>query len=354
MAEEESSEEKQPRPWAKRLRITFLILGPAVLIAVGLWYYFSHKGFVSTDDAFVERNMVTISTQVAGRVTAVPVHTHEKVSQGEILLKLDAAPFKAKVEAAQAKLAAVATQVKSSKAQYQAVAAQIAGAESRVAYLQREIKRQGPLAKKNVITNAKLDATVTQLHEAKHKVAALQGQQAAALAKLNGNPKQPLSENADYQAAKAALKQAKLNLSYTVVRAPAAGQLGVVAVLPGDLMAPGKAALPLVESNEVWIKANFKETALTHMRPGDPATISIDSYPGYSWKGHVKNISPASGEVFSLLPPQNASGNWVKVVQRIPVRIAIERKRGAPHLRAGMSAEVTINVRANKGNNRQQ
>ncbi|MGH8272945.1 MAG: HlyD family secretion protein [Gammaproteobacteria bacterium] len=352
--QEEAGEKKKPRPWGRRLRIALLIAGPVILIAVGLWYYFSHKGFVSTDDAFVERNAVTISTQVAGRVVAVPVNTNETVTRGEVLLKLDPAPFKAALEAAQAKLASVAAQVGSLKAQYQAIAAQIAGAQAQVAFLQREVKRKGPLAKKNVITNAALDATLTQLRQAKHKVAALQGQQAEALAKLSGNPKQPVSENADYKAAKAALKQAKLNLSYTVVRAPATGQLGVVAVLPGDLMAPGKAALPLVESNEVWIKANFKETALTHMRPGDPVTVTIDSYPDYTWKGHVKNISPASGEVFSLLPPQNASGNWVKVVQRIPVRIAIERKRDAPHLRAGMSAEVTVNVRGNKGSNRQQ
>ncbi len=113
---------------------------------------------------------------------------------------------------------------------------------------------------------------------------------------------------------------------------------------PGDVLAPGGAALPLVETGSVWIKANFKETALTHMRPGEPATVSIDAYPDRSWKGHVASISPASGESFALLPPQNASGNWVKVVQRVPVRIEIERRPGDPVLRSGMSAEVSVYV----------
>ncbi len=353
-SEDKSETKKKSRSWARRLRLVLLIGGPAILIAVGLWYYLSHRGFVSTDDAFVARNTVIISPQVDGRLIAVPVHTNEAVSQGEVLLKLDPAPFKAAERAARAKLAAVAAQVQALKAQYKADAAQIAGAEANVAFLQREVGRQGPLAKKNVITNAKLDKARTLLRQAQHKVAALKADQAKALAHLNGNPDQPLDENADYQAAEAALKQAKLNLSYTVVRAPAAGHLGDVGVLPGSVIAAGQAAFPLVESNAVWIKANFKETALTHMHPGDPATITIDSYPDYTWKGHVESISPASGEVFSLLPPQNASGNWVKVVQRIPVRIAIEPRKNAPQLRAGMSAEVTVNVRGNKSNKPRQ
>jgi membrane fusion protein (multidrug efflux system) len=353
MAEDENpTEAKKSRPWARRLRIVILILGPAILIGVGLWYYLSHKGLVSTDDAFVGQNFVMISTQIAGRVTSVPAHTHDTVTQGEVLLKLDPAPFKAAVSADKAKLNSVAAQVQALKAQYQADQAQIAGAEAQVAYLRREVKRQGPLAKQNVITNAKLDKARTALTQAQHKVASLKADQAQALAHLNGNPKQPLAENAKYQAAEAALKQAKLNLSYTVVRAPSAGQLGDVNVLPGAVVSPGQATFPLVESGEAWIKANFKETALTHMHPGDPATVTVDSYPGYTWKGHVESISPGSGEVFSLLPPQNASGNWVKVVQRVPVRIAIPHRPGRPTLRAGMSAEVTVNVRHHQSHNR--
>src|SRR5699024_8417438 len=174
------------------------------------------------------------------------------------------------------------------------------------------------LARRNVVTDAKLDKARTGLLQARHKVTALQAQQAQVLAQLGGDPQQPVTKNANYQAAAAALQQAELNLSYTVVRAPAAGQLGTVGVLRGDVVAAGEATMPLVESNKVWIKANFKETGLTHIRRGDPATISVDAYPDYTWHGHVESLSPASGAVSSLLPPQNATGNWVKVVQRIP------------------------------------
>lgn len=348
MADEKADETKaaqaRPRPWLRRLRITMLILGPAVLLAVILWYYFAHRGYVSTDDAFVQINTATISPQVAGRVATVSAHENEHVSKGEVLLTLDSAPFEAAYEEAQAKLATVADHVRALKAQYKALGAQIAGATSRVAYLKREVGRQGPLAKQNVITNAKLDALHTRLEEAESKVAALEAQREQVLASLGGNPDQKLGDNADYKAAEAALAQARLNLSYTTIRAPAAGVAGPVSVRPGDVLAAGSAALPLVESGAVWIKANFKETALTHMRPGDPATVTVDSYPDHNWKGRVASISPASGEIFALLPPQNSSGNWVKVVQRIPVRIEIDRRPGDPVLRAGMSAEVSVYV----------
>ncbi|MGH8225426.1 MAG: HlyD family secretion protein [Gammaproteobacteria bacterium] len=358
MAEEKADEKKPagapPRPWLRRLRITMMILGPAILLAVVLWYYLAHRGYVSTDDAFVQANVVTISSQVAGRVITVAVHENEQVAKGAVLFTLDAAPYEAAYEAAQAKLATTADRVQAMKAQYQALDAQIAGAESQVAYLTREVKRQGPLAKKNVITNAKLDALRTELEQAEKKVATLKAQRAEALASLGGNPDQALADNSDYRAAAAALVRAKLNLSYTTIRAPADGVAGPVVVRPGDVLAPGRAALPLVETGMVWIKANFKETALTHMRPGEPATISVDSYPDRSWKGRVASISPASGESFALLPPQNASGNWVKVVQRIPVRIEIERRPGDPVLRSGMSAEVTVYVGGDKNNNSKQ
>ncbi|HEX5314826.1 MAG TPA: HlyD family secretion protein [Gammaproteobacteria bacterium] len=345
MAEEkESASGERSRPWLRRLRFALMILGPAILIAVGLWYYIAHKGYVSTDDAFVQANAVRVSPQVAGRIVAVPVHTNERVKKGSVLLRLDPAPYDAAWRAAEAKVAATADQVRATKAQYQALDAQVAGAQAQVAFLEREVHRQGPLAKKNVVTNAKLDELTTRLAQARQQVAALAAQRDQALAALGGDPDQPLAKNAGYRAALAALAQAKLNRSYTVVRAPADGIVGPVDVRPGDVLPAGGAAFPLVETAEVWIKANFKETALTHMHPGDPATVTVDSYPGRSWKAHVESISPASGEVYALLPPQNASGNWVKVVQRIPVRLAIEREANEPMLRAGMSAEVSVYV----------
>ncbi|MGH8428396.1 MAG: HlyD family secretion protein [Gammaproteobacteria bacterium] len=350
----DNEEKSQPRPWVRRLRIALMILGPVALIVGGLWYYLSHKGYESTDDAYVQANTVTISPQIPGRVAAVPVHENQRVAKGDVLLRLDSAPYEAAYEAAQARLTAAGAQVRALEAQYQAFTAQIAGAQSEVAYLGREVKRQGPLARKNVITNAKLDAVNTQLEQAQHKVTALQAQRDQLLARLGGNPEQPVNENPDYKAAAAALAKAKLDLSYTVVRAPAQGIAGSVTVRPGDVLSAGSPALPLVETAVFWIKANFKETQLTHMHPGQPVTVSVDAYPGKTWKAHVASISPGSGESFALLPPQNATGNWVKVVQRIPVRIALDPGQSGPELSVGMSAEVTVYVGGHKNHQQGQ
>lgn len=328
----------------RRVRIALMILGPAALLAGGLWWYFSHRGYVSTDDAFVEGNIVQVSPQVSGRVVSVPVRENEAVHQGQVLLRLDAAPYEAKVKVAQAKLAMVRDDVKALRAQYLALTAQIKGAEAKVAYLRREVKRQGPLARKNVVTNARLDEVTTQLARSKQGVSELEARRDQVLARLGGNPGQPVADNADYQRALATLDEAQLDLSYTVVRAPAAGVVTEVNVRPGNVLRAGSPAFPLVESGSLWVKANFKETALTDMRPGQPVRVTVDSYPGHTWKGHVASISPGSGAIFSLLPPQNATGNWVKVTQRIPVRIALDDWRTGPVLRAGMSAEVSVHV----------
>lgn len=341
MAEEQT---QQPRPWLRRLRIALMILGPAALLAVGLTWYFAHKGYVSTDDAFVEAHIIQVSPRVAGRIVDVAVHDNEHVQKGALLFKLDPSSYQAAVDQAQAKVSAARNQVAALKAKYQALTAQIHSAHSQADYLAREVKRNGPLAQKSVVTNAHLDALTTQLAQARQQVNVLKAQREQVLAQLGGNPEQPVDQNADFLEARAALNAAQLNLDDTVVRAPAAGIVGDVAVRPGDTLGVGQPAFPLVETALFWIKANFKETSLTNMHPGQPVTIQVDSYPGHTWKGKVESISPGSGEVFSLLPPQNSSGNWVKVTQRIPVRIAIQGDTSGPQLRAGMSAEVSVYV----------
>ncbi|MDN5864991.1 MAG: HlyD family secretion protein [Gammaproteobacteria bacterium] len=325
--------------------MALMILGPALIIGLALWFYFAHQGSVSTENAYVQANIVRVSPRVAGRIIALPVHDHEHVEKGEVLLKLDPASYQTAVAAAEANLAAMRDQVAALKAQYRALSAEIESAESQADFLAREVQRNRPLAKQKVITHAKLDKLNTQLERSRKEIAVLKAQRHQVLARLGGDPEQPIEQNAAWLQAKAALEQAQLNLADTVLRAPADGVLGHVGVRVGDTLGVGQAAFPLVETGHVWVKANFKETALTHMRPGQPATVTVDSYPNHSWKAHVQSISPASGAVFSLLPPQNASGNWVKVVQRIPVHIDLDdTPPGYPVLRAGMSAEVTVNV----------
>lgn len=332
------------RPWLRRVRLALMILGPALLIAIALWYYLGHRGYVSTEDAFVQANIVRVSPRVAGRIVALPVHDHEHVQKGQILLKLDPSSYKARVAGARAQLAAARDKVAANKASYQALSSQIQSAKDEAAFLEREVNRNGALAKRKVVTHAKLDKLVTQFKQAKKKITVLEAQRDQVLASLGGNPDQPVKENSRWLQAKANLKEAQLDLDDTTVTAPADGVLGHVGVRVGDTLNVGQAAFPLVETRHVWVKANFKETALTNMQPGQPVTIAVDSYPDHTWKGQVQSISPASGEVFSLLPPQNASGNWVKVVQRIPVRISLDDGQSGPILRAGMSVEVTVNV----------
>ncbi len=344
MPEEERQVPVRPRYWPKRLRIMAMILVPALLIGGGLWYYISTENYVSTGDAYIAGYRVTISPQVAGRVIEVPVHQNETVAKGEVVLRLDSAPYLLAVRAAEIKVSAAAESVAGLKAKYQALEAQIAGAGARVAYLQREIARLGPLARSQVIANSKLDRLSTEYTEAGQQVAALRAEQKQVLARLGGSPDQPLADNAEYRAAEAALAKAKLDLSYTVVRAPAAGIVTKVTTRPGDVLAPGTPAFPLLETGRLWVRANFKETALTRLRPGAPVTVTVDSYPGVVYHGHVASISPGSGAVFSLLPPENASGNWVKVVQRFPVRIELDHPHKGPVLRVGMSAKVTVYV----------
>lgn len=343
-AGESTQEKNRPKPWLRRLRIGMMIFGPLALLAIGVVWYLMHRGYVSTEDAFVEAHIVQVSPQVAGRVTVVPVHNNEAVHKGEILLKLDPAPYQAAVRAAEAQVEAERAMIGALKAKYQALGAQITGERAQVAYLVRQVERNSSLAQKNVVTNARFDALKTELARARQQVIALEADRQQVVSQLGGKVGLPLNKNPDYMKAVAQLAQAKLNLGYTVVQAPADGVLGRVEARPGDMLAAGQSAFPLVETKHMWVRANFKETALTDLRPGQKATITVDSYPGHVWHGHVGSISPGSGEIFSLIPPQNATGNWVKVTQRIPVHIDIDNAASGPILRAGMSAEVSVYV----------
>jgi len=185
-----------------------------------------------------------------------------------------------------------------------------------------------------------------QLHMYQARTAQVGQEQAETTANLGGDPALPIEQNPSVLTAQSALEQAQLDLERTVVLAPANGVVGNKVPVPGDVVSPGQPLFSLVLTDRFWVDANLKETDLTHVRPGQSALVTIDTYPGVRWKARVDSISPASGAEFSLLPPQNATGNWVKVVQRIPVRLALEPEADQPPLRAGMSAEVEIDIEA--------
>lgn len=318
------------RQWFRRhgaqWRLPLLLLGPVLVLLVAAYLYLTAGATVSTDDAYVQADNVTVSADVPGRVVAVEVHDNQLVRAGDVLFQLDDRPYRIAVERAQAALAATRLKVRETLAN--------------LAYRQREFDRQQRLFASHVTSQATLDEARNAYDVAR--------QQAAGLAPPSSSD-DPADIDAEIERhplvleAKAALDQAELDLSHTVVKAPLDGVVTRVASLPvGQYLNTATPAFALVATGHVWVEANFKETELTHVLPGDAATVSIDTYPDRTFRGRVESIGPGTGSEFSVLPAQNATGNWVKVVQRIPVRVVIDNPDPARPVRAGMSAEVAI------------
>jgi membrane fusion protein (multidrug efflux system) len=314
-------------------RLLLMVALPVVLVVAGLWYWVHSSRFQDTDNAYVVADQVNVAPQVAGRVTAVAVTQNQTVAAGQLLLQLDPQPFQIALDQANANLENVRNQIKVQQAA-------LTGAEAHAAYLRREVERKTNLVKQDVVAASKLDDLKTQLTEAEQQIAQLK-------ANLNGDPDLPYTQQATYKQALAARDDAALQLSYATLRAPAAGVVTEVDIKPGDVVAVGKPVFALVMSGKRWIEANFKETQLTRVHVGQKVEVTVDTYPGRKWQGTVESIAPGTGSVFSVLPAQNATGNWVKVVQRIPLRVAIADNSGGPDLRAGMSAEVDIDTHYN-------
>ena len=314
-------------------RLLLMVALPIVLVIAGLWYWVHSSRYQDTDNAYVVADQVNVAPQVAGRVLAVPVVQNQAVTAGQVLLTIDAAPFQIALDQANANLDTVRNQI-------QAQQASLIGAQAHAAYLRREVDRDTNLVKQDVVAASKLDDMKTQLTVAEQQIAQIR-------ASLNGNPDLPYTQQATYKQALAARDDAALQLSYATLKAPAAGVVTEVDIKPGDIVAAGHPVFALVMSGKRWVEANFKETQLTRVHVGQKVEVEVDTYPGKKWQGSVESIAPGTGSVFSVLPAQNATGNWVKVVQRIPVRIALDQAEGEPDLRAGMSAEVDIDTHYN-------
>ncbi len=327
------------------IRIVLLLLAPLALLIGGGYYYLTGGRYISTEDAYIQTNMARVNAQISGQVSAVDVADNQKVAAGQVLFRIDPASYQIALNQASAALAAVPDQIQALRAKYKAREAELKSAEETVAFRKTEFTRQRNMLARGATSQQSFDAAQHGLVVAEQQVAVVQGQIAEVLAQLTGKVNAPITSYPLYREALAKRDQAALNLSYTVIRAPAAGIVTrVPKIRPGDFVQAGVPLFSLAETNHVWVRADFKETALTYVRPGQNATITVDTYPGRQWKAKVESISPATGSEFSLLPPQNSSGNWVKVVQRIPVRLDILLPKGGPVLRAGMSVIATIDT----------
>jgi membrane fusion protein (multidrug efflux system) len=321
-----------------------MIAGPVVVLLAAAWWYLTSGRYVSTDDAYVQAARTMISADISGRVVAVGVHDNERMSRGQVLFRIDDKTYRIAVHEAKAQLASARLQVKALQATYNQKLADLKANEETLAYQQREYDRQRQLAANGIAPRSTFDQVQNAMQVARQKVLSAQSELANALAQLGGDPALPVDEHPTVQKAQAALDQAEYDLSRTVVRAPANGIVTKVEQLQvGSYVNASAPVFPMI-SDRVWIEANFKETELTHMRPGQSATVEIDTYPGMLFEARVESLSPGTGLTFSLLPAENATGNWVKVVQRLPVRLSLAKPDPDLPLHAGLSVTVDVDT----------
>jgi membrane fusion protein, multidrug efflux system len=329
----------------KSMRRTLMFALLPVALVVGGAFYVTGGAVMSTDNAYVQADMVGLSTDVSGIVTQVLVHDNQKVAKGEVLFKLDPLQFQLALDRAEAQIGNTRNDLVALQASYRNMQAQVAQAQKDVDFNMVNFQRQEQLLTNNFTPKATYDAARNTLQGSQQKLASLQAQQAGIAANLNGDPDAPIENHPRTKDAVATRDEAARQLAHTIVRAPFPGIVtNVPSLQPGQYLAAAAVAFNIVSSDHVWVQASPKETELTYVKPGQKVTVDVDTYPGERWTGTVESISPASASSFSLLPAENTSGNWVKVVQRIPMRILVSNAPGKPPLRVGMSVEVNVDT----------
>jgi len=331
------------RSLARRLRWPLLIGGPLLLGAVLLLMWLSGGRYVGTDDAYVQAARVDVSSNVPGRVIEVDVHDNQRVGFGQQLFRLDSKPYDTAASEASAQLAAAQANLTGQQATVAQRKAELSQAETNLAYQTRELARQKTLALAGVSSQQQLSAQSAAADTAKAQAEAARQALASAVAVLGGETAAS-GGNPAVQQANAALQRARLNQSYGVISAPQAGMVTKVDQLQvGDYINAAQPLFSLV-ADHIWIEANFKEDQLAHMRVGQKVEVKADAFPKAKITGHGESLSPGTGSSFALLPAENATGNWVKVVQRLPVRIALDTVPRDVQLAAGLSVKVSVDT----------
>jgi membrane fusion protein (multidrug efflux system) len=312
----------------------------------GAYWYVTGGQVMSTDDAYVEADKVGVSTDISGIVQDVDVRDNQPVTAGQVLYRLDPRQFQIALDNAKANLAETALSIDAMKQDYKRMLSDVAAEQAQVALDQLTFDRQNNLLASGTASQAMFDQAHYTLLNDKSKLESLRQQAATQLARLGGNADIETTQHPQYLQAKAQVDEAQRGLDHTVVKAPFAGIVtNVPSIAPGKYLAASVTAFYLVATDHAWVEAEPKETQLTYVRTGQSVAVTVDTYPDVTWHGTVESISPAAAQEFQLLPAQNTSGNWVKVVQRIPLRVRVDTSEaGLPPLRAGMSVEIGVNT----------
>jgi membrane fusion protein, multidrug efflux system len=329
----------------------FVLLGfvPLIAVIVGLHWYARGGRDTETENAYVKAHIMAISAEVSGRIAELGVRDNDPVEKGALLFRVDTTPFEIAAAKAKAQMDVVRTEVKSLRAEYRAALVEREEAKERISFLSKQLDRQARLKEYGMIRADLFDEAQLNLQVARRRLASVEEQANRVLANLAGNPNFPEEQHPRFLEAKTALDAAEMELKRTRVVAPAAGVVSNMKLRVGEHVERGQPIFSLIEGGPVWVEANFKETQLTHMRVGQRAQVVADAYPDRPWTAAVSAIAPATGAEFAVLPPQNATGNWVKVVQRVPVLLQVEQAPGQPPLRAGMTVTVSVNTGHERG-----
>ena len=340
----EPSATRPEAPRRQRIRQGMFLVLPLALV-VGLYLYATGGQVITTDNAYIQADKVAVSTDVSGLVASVEVKDNQTVTKNQVLFRLRPEPFQIALASATANLGAVRNDILNQQASYNQALAEIDQAQSELPFFQQAYQRQEKLLQFSAVSRTTYDQARHDVDTSLKKIAVTKAKAKTVLAQLGGRVDVPVEQQPAWLQAKARVDDVQRNFDNSVVRAPFDGVVtNVDSLQVGAYLQPPQSGMSLVASHALWVAAQPKETEMTHLLPGQPVDIRVDSYPGVVWHGSVESISPASGSSFSLLPAQNTTGNWVKVVQRIPVRIRIDDQAGKPPLRHGMSVEADIDT----------
>jgi membrane fusion protein, multidrug efflux system len=333
--------------WA--IRVFFIGVVPIALALTGLYIYAHGGERVETENAYVKTDIIAVSSELDARVFNVEVEDNQYVEKGALLFGMEHGGFDVAQQRALAQMDMVRTDVQLLKGEYRATRLEKRVALQQIAYLEKQLARQITLQEHGMGRADQLDEAQHNLDVAKVRLASVEERISRALAGLLGNPTLPPERHPRFLEAKAAFDEAGLGLKDSNVYAPASGVISNMRLQAGEYVNKGEPVFSIIVSDSVWVEANFKETQLTWMREGQRAYVVADAYPDIEWPSVVVAIAPATGAEFAVLPPQNATGNWVKVVQRIPVRFKVEQLAGMPPLRAGMTVTVGVDTGVSRG-----